>query len=85
MRAGWTQITCKVVLYDLALAGLRHALQMIITPWISTGNNKSEKVDQLLDCAGSSQFKPNDKMPGGQYQKRQAGEFQKGGDKKHNF
>jgi len=85
-RAGWSLITHKVVLYDMAWAGLRHALKTKVRPWISIGKDRFETLNQLFDCAAISEFKPDDKKPGGQQQQqRQAGESQKGGDKKHSF
>jgi hypothetical protein len=85
-RAGWSLITHEVVLYDMAWAGLRHALKTKVRPWISSGKDRFDTLDQLFDCAAASEFKPDDKKPGGQQQQqRQAGESQKGGDKKRNF
>jgi len=85
-RAGWSLIMHKVVLYDMAWAGLRHALKTKVRPWISSGKDRFDTLDQLFDCAAASEFKPDDKKPGGQpHQQRQAGESHKGGDKKRNF
>jgi hypothetical protein len=75
----------EVVLYDMAWASLRHALKTKVRPWISSGKDRFNTLDQLFDCAAASEFKPDDKKPGGQQQQRQAGESQKGGDKKRNF
>jgi hypothetical protein len=63
-RAGWSLITQEVVLYDMAWAGLRHALKMKVRPWISSGKNRFHTLDQLLDCAAASEFKTDDKKPG---------------------
>jgi len=84
-RACWSLITHEVVLYDMAWAGLRHVLKTKVRPWISSGKDRFNTLDQLFDCAAASEFKPDDKMPGGQQQQRQAGVSQKGGDKKGNF
>jgi len=85
-RASWSFITHEVVLYDRAWAGLRHALKMKVRPWISSGKDRFDTLDQLFDCAAASEFKLDHKKPGGQQQQqRQAGESQKGGDKKRNF
>jgi hypothetical protein len=58
----------------MALAGLRHALKAKVRPWISTGKDRFDTLDQLFDCAAASEFKPDDKKPGGQQQQRQAGD-----------
>jgi hypothetical protein len=84
-RASWSQITHEVVLYDMAWGGLRHALKTKVRPWISSGKDRFDTLDQLFHCAAASEFKLDDKKPGGQQQQRQAGESQKGGDKKRNF
>jgi len=84
--AGWNLITHEVVLYDMAWVGLRHALKTKVRPWIPSGKDMFDTLDQLFDCAAASEFKPDDKKPGGQQQQqRQTGESQKGGDKKRNF
>jgi hypothetical protein len=72
---------------DMAWAGLRHALKTQVRPWIFSRKDRSNILDQLLDCAAASEFKPDDTTPGGeqQYQQRQAGQSQKGGDKKQNI
>jgi len=45
-----------------------------------------DTLHQLFDCGAASEFKPHDKTPEGQQQpQRQAGESQKGGEKKSNF
>jgi hypothetical protein len=75
----------EVVLYDMAWAGLRHPLMTKFRPWISSGKDRFDTLDQLFDCAAALQFEPADKKPGWQQQQRQAGESQKGGDKKRNF
>jgi hypothetical protein len=85
-RAGWSLITYKVVLYNTAWAGLRHALKTKVRPGISSGKDRFDTVDQLFGCAVASQFKPDDKKPGRQQQQQtQAGEYLKGSDKKCNF
>jgi len=85
-RASWSLITHEVILYDMAWARLGHTLKMKVRPWISSGTDRFDTSDRLFDCAAVSEFKPDDKKPGGQQQqKRHAGESQKGGDKKHNF
>jgi hypothetical protein len=84
-RAGWNLITHELVQYDMAWAGLRHALKMKVRPLISGSKDRFDTLDQLLESAAASEFKPNDKKPGGQQHQRQTQEFEKGGDKKHNF
>jgi hypothetical protein len=85
-RAGWNLITHEVVLYDMAWAGLRHALKTKVRPWISSGKDRFDTLDQVINCAAASEFKPDNKKPGGQQQQqRQTGESLKGGDKKRNF
>jgi len=85
-RAGWSLIPHEVVLYKMACVGLRQALQTKVSPWISCGKARFNTLDQLFYCAVASEFKPDDKKPGGQQQQqREAGESQKGGDKKLNF
>jgi len=85
-RASWSFITHEVVLYVMAWAGPRHALPTKVRPWISSGEDRFDTLDQLFDCAVASEFKPDDKKPGGQQQQqRQAGESQTGGDRNHNF
>ena len=75
----------EVVLYDMAWAVLRHPVKTKVRPWISSGKDRFETLDQLFDCAAASEFKPDNKKPGGkQQQQRQSGESQKGGDKKRN-
>jgi hypothetical protein len=69
----------------MAWAGLRHALKMKVRPLISGSKDRFDTLDQLLESAAASEFKPNDKKPGGQQHQRQTQEFEKGGDKKHNF
>jgi hypothetical protein len=84
--ASWNIITHKVILYHMAWAGLRHALKTKVRPWISTGKDRFDTLDQLFDCVAPSEFKSDDLKPRGQQQQqRQAGESQKGGEKKHNF
>jgi len=69
----------------MAWAGLRQALKTKARPWISSGNDRFNTLDQLFDCAAASEFKPDNKKPAGQQQQhRQTGESQKGGDKKSN-
>jgi hypothetical protein len=84
-RAGWNLITHKLVLYDMAWTGRRHALKMKVRPWISSGKDRFDTLDQLFDCALASEFKPDDKKPGGQQLQRPTVESQKGGDKKRNI
>jgi hypothetical protein len=69
----------------MAWVCLRHALKTKIRPWISSGKDRFDTLDQLFDCAAASEFNPDDKLPGGQQQQRQAGESQKGRDKKRKF
>ena len=84
--AGWSVIMHEVVLYDMACPGPWHALRMKVKPWISSGKDRFDTLDQLFDCATASEFKLDDKKSGGQQQQqRQAGESQKRGDKKRNF
>jgi len=82
---GCNRITNEVVLYDVAWAALRHALKTKDSPWISSAKDRFDTLGQLFDYAVASEFKPDDKKPGGQQQQRQTGESQKGGDKKRNF
>jgi len=84
-RASWNLITHELVPYDMAWAGLRPTLKMKVRPLISSSKDRFDTLDQLFDSAAASEFKPNNKKPGGQQQQRQTGEFQKGGDKKQNF
>jgi len=66
--------------------GLRLALKTKVRPWISSGKDRVDTLDQLFDCAAASEFKSDDKKPGRQQQQqREAGESQKGGDMKNNF
>jgi hypothetical protein len=83
--AGWNLITHEVVLYDMAWAGLRHAVKMKLNSCISSGKYRFDTLDQLFDCAAASAFKLEDKKPGEQQQQRQTGHSRKGGDKKPNF
>jgi len=70
----------------MAWAGWWHTLKTKAKPWISSGKDRFDTLDQLFDCAAASEFKPDDKKPGGQQQQqRQTGESQKCGNKKHNF
>ena len=69
----------------MAWVGLRHELKMKLRPWFSSGKDRFDTLDQLFDCAAASEFKPDDKNPGGHQQQRQRGDSQKGGDKKCNF
>jgi len=69
-RAGWSLIMHEVVLYDMAWAGLRHALKTKVRPWICSGKDRFDTLDQLFDCAAASEFKPDDKKPGGQQQQQ---------------
>jgi hypothetical protein len=69
----------------MAWAGLRHALPTKVRPWISSGKDRFDTLDQHFDCVAASVFKLDYKMPGGQQQQSQAGECQKGGDKKRKF
>jgi len=63
-----------------------NALKTKVRPWISSGKDRFDTLDQLFDCAAALEFKPDDKKPGGQQQQqRQVGETQKGGEKKRNF
>jgi len=67
------------------MGGLRHALKMKVRPSISSRKDRLDTFNQLFDCTAASEFKPDDKKPGGQHQNRQAGESQKGSDKKRDF
>jgi hypothetical protein len=75
----------EVVLYDMTWAGLRHRLKTKVTPWISTGKDGIDTLDQLFDCVVASEFEPDYKMPGRQQQESQYRESQKTGEKKCNF
>jgi hypothetical protein len=79
--AGWNLIVYEVVPW----AGLRHTLKTKVRPWISTGKDRFDTLDQLFDYAAASEFKPDDKKPGGQQQQTQSGESQRGSDKKRKF
>jgi hypothetical protein len=73
-KAGWSLIPYEVVLYDMACVGVRHAIKMKVRPWISSGKDRFNTLDQLFNCAAASQFKPDDKKPGRQQQRqRKAG------------
>jgi hypothetical protein len=63
-RADWNLIMHEVVLYDMAWAGLRHPLMTKFRPWISSGKDRFDSLDQLFDCAAALQFEPADKKPG---------------------
>jgi len=69
----------------MACTGLRHKLTTQVRPWISTGKERFGTPDQLSNCGAASEFKLDDKTPGGQQHQRQTGVSQKGGDKKRNF
>ena len=84
-RAGRSMVMDEVVVNDMGLVGLRHALKTKVGPWISSGNDRFNTLDRLFDCAAASQFKLDHKQPGGQQPQRQAGENRIGGDTKHNF
>jgi hypothetical protein len=81
-RAGWNLITQEVVPYDMAWAGLQHPLKTKVRPWISSGKDRFDTLDQLFNYVAVSEFKLVDKKPGGQQQQRQTEESQKGGNKK---
>jgi hypothetical protein len=84
--AGWSLITHEVVLYDMAWVGLWHTRKKKVRPWISSGKDRFDTLDQLFHCVAASEFKPDEKKPTGQQlQQRQAGESQKGGYKKRIF
>jgi len=65
-RAGWSLITHEVVLYDMAWVGLRRALKMKVRPWISSGKDRFDRLDQLFDCVAASEFILDDNKPRGQ-------------------
>jgi hypothetical protein len=69
-RPRWNLITHEVVLYDMVWAGLQHALKTKVRPWISSGKDRFDTLDQLFNCATASEFKQDDKKPGGQQQQR---------------
>jgi hypothetical protein len=69
----------------MAWEGLRHALKTKVRPWISAARDRFDTLDQLFDCAGALEFKPDDTKPGGQRQQSQSGASQKCGNKKRNF
>jgi len=83
-RAGWNLIRHEVVLYDMAWAALWHVLQTNVRPWMSSGKEMFDTLDQLSDCTAAPEFKPDDKTPGGKQQQEQSHESQKGGNEKHN-
>jgi len=60
---------------------------MKVRPWISSGKDRFDTLDQLFHCAAALEFTPDYTKPGGQQpqQQRQARESQKGGDKKRKF
>jgi len=73
-RVSWSLITQELVLYNLVSAELRHALKTQVRHWISSGKNRFNRLDQRFDCATGSEYKPDDKEPGGhQQQQGQAG------------
>jgi hypothetical protein len=82
-KDGWNQI--KVVQYDMACAGLQHAHHMNVRPWISSGIDKLDVLDKFFHFAVASEFKLDDKKPGGQQPQMQTRESHKGGDMKRNF
>jgi hypothetical protein len=83
---GWFRPGTVANTKDLALAGLHHALQMKVRPWISSGKELFTTLDQRFDCAAASKFKLDDKNCRGQNENpKQAGESQKGSDQKCNF
>jgi len=84
-RAGWNLITQEVVLYDMAPTVLWYPLKRKVRPWIYSGRDRFDTLDQLFDCAVALEFKLDDKKPGGQQQQRHTGESQNGGNKKRNF
>ena len=47
-RAGRNLITQEVILYDMAWAGLRRTLKTKVIPWISTGKDRFDTLDQLF-------------------------------------
>jgi hypothetical protein len=69
-RAGWNQITHEVVLYDMARAGVRHALKTKVRPRISSDIDRFDTLPQLFDYVAASVFQPDDKKPTGQQQRR---------------
>jgi hypothetical protein len=69
----------------MAWQSVRHALKTIVRRLISSGEDSVDTLDQIFDCAAASEFKLDDKKPGGQQQQWQTGEAQERGDKKHNF
>jgi len=64
-RASIDLIIHELVLYDMAGAGLQHALKTKVRPWISTSKDRFDTLDQLFDCAAALEFNPDDKKPGG--------------------
>jgi hypothetical protein len=68
-----------------ALLIFRNALLMNVIHWISSWEDSFDTFDQLFDCGAASEFKRDDTNPRGQQPLRQAGESQKGVDKKCNF
>jgi len=69
----------------MAWPGLRHSLKTKVRPWISSGKDRFDTLDQILNCAAAPEFTRDDWKLGGQKQQRQTGESHKGGDKKCNF
>jgi hypothetical protein len=70
----------------MAWAGLPHPLETKVTPWICSGKDRFDTLNQLFDWAVAWEFKPVDKKPGEQQQQqRQAVEPQTDGDKTRNI
>jgi len=70
-RAGWSLIIHEEGQYDMEWVVLRHALQIKLRRWLPMCNDRFDTLDQLFDCAAASEFKLDNKKPGGQQQQRQ--------------
>jgi hypothetical protein len=60
----------EVVLYGMSCAGLRYTLMAKVRPWITSGKEMFDTLDQLFDRVVASEFKSEDKSPGGQQQQQ---------------
>jgi len=85
-RAGRSLIMHEVVLYLMAWVGLSQTPKTKGRPWISSGKDRFDTLNQLFNCAAASEFKLHNMKPREQQlQQRHTGESQTGGDKICNF
>jgi len=73
------------VQFDIPRAGLCHTLTAKVRPWISSGKDRFDTLDQLNNFEAASEFILDNENSGGHHQQCQSDESQKGGEKKHNF